>query len=329
MDNYFSPTVWFEEFYEIPKYSLYAISKTGLVINKKTSRLLSGSRNPDGYINVRITGDDRHCLTWGLHRLLCYVFKNPGIDISSLVVNHINADKGDNRLENLEWVSYQSNAEHAGALGLTTKCAPISVRNVDTGAITHYPSIISCARDFNVSKDFINYRVNAGEKRIFPERKQYRLYSNKDWYIPESIEHEIMKNGTSKSVVVKNVMTGKIVRQANMYWLAKMLNISHSTLTKWINTPGQPVLPNFIQVKWGYDLSPWREVEDPYLEFSKFTGNRIIKTVNDANGEIKIYTSAKNCADDRGLSQTALSYRLKSNGNNVFSDGYRYGYYPY
>jgi len=320
----------FPGFYEIPEYSKYCISVDGLVINKNTCEYLQGSRNPDGYINYRISDDNNRILTWGRHRLMCYVFKHPNISIENLVVNHINTIKGDDWLDNLEWITYQGNVEHAGIMGLTEKCCPISVRDVDTGQVIKFSSIIECARFMGFTKDAVNYRVKVGETRIFPERKQYRLsHSDNLWYTPPSIEHALMQNSTSKAVSVRNVFTGEVFHYDQIGRLTEIFGVSPSTLTQWINCRDQPVLPFYIQLKWGHDTTPWRNVVDPYLELNTFSGRKAVKIINDKSGEIKIYPSCSECAADKGLSPTALNYRLKSNGTKIFSDGYRYGYYPY
>jgi hypothetical protein len=331
MDNFIPKEAnGFPGFFEIPGYGKYAINPDGVVINKETHSYLEGSRNPDGYVNYRLTGDGGYCLTWGRHRLMCFVFKHPGVDITPLIVNHINTIKGDDRLNNLEWTTYQGNAEHAGAMGITEKCIPISVRDVDTGEIVKYPSIVECARFMGMTKDAINYRIKIGEQRVFPERKQYRLsHSDEPWYIPDSIERELMINSTSKPVLVKNVFTGEVTGYDQIGRLPDVFGVAPSTLSQWISRKDQPVLPYFVQMKWAYDPTPWREISDPYLEHNQFTGKRAVKIVNEQTGETKIYPSAIECAQDKGLSPTALNYRLKSNGTKIFSDGYRYGYYPY
>ena len=77
-------------YYEIPGYSKYVISREGDVINKDKGTVLLGSINPAGYKNYRLTGNNKHIHTWGRHRLMGFVFKYPGMDITDLVINHKN-----------------------------------------------------------------------------------------------------------------------------------------------------------------------------------------------------------------------------------------------
>jgi len=50
-----------------------------------------------------------------VHRLVLLTFIGP----SPLIVNHIDGDKTNNHLSNLEYVTYQENTNHAIATGLT------------------------------------------------------------------------------------------------------------------------------------------------------------------------------------------------------------------
>lgn len=64
---------------------------------------------PKGYMRVRI---DK--ITYQLHRLIAITFLGAPLPNSDRIqVNHINGDKTDNRVENLEWVTNQENRDHA------------------------------------------------------------------------------------------------------------------------------------------------------------------------------------------------------------------------
>jgi hypothetical protein len=102
--------VGFETHYEISNLGrLRRISKTlkGGIINAKPQR--------DGYIvgDMSVNGFSKKYI---IHRLVAIAFiPNPE---NKPEVNHINGIKGDNRVENLEWVTRSENTIHAYSTGL-------------------------------------------------------------------------------------------------------------------------------------------------------------------------------------------------------------------
>lgn len=312
-------------FYEIPEYSNYAISKKGIVINITSGKTLNGSINPAGYLNIRIKHDNGFTLTWGLHRLLCYVFK-PIDDIKHMVVNHLDGNKANNSLENLEWVTYTQNLEHAGMNNLTSKCIPISVRDVKTGIVEKFPSVIACSRKFGMTKDAILHRIKQGETRIFPELKQYRVgHEDYEWYIPTDLRILLDKNGKYKKVLVRFCLTGTIELFESLSSVSLFLNQPLSKLSRWVSKPHQPVLPGYVQLKWNTDDSPWRIPENPIKELEDFNGTRSVSVYDEQTMFRKRYSSIKECAEDLNISSSCLIYRLNTNGNIVF-DGKRFYY---
>lgn len=92
---------------EVPKH--YLINKKGEVINSKTGSRLKANSNIKGYLSVIISFNNKQ-KSIPVHRLVAATFlKNIDINVYS-IVNHIDHIKNNNKLSNLEWVTYANNA---------------------------------------------------------------------------------------------------------------------------------------------------------------------------------------------------------------------------
>lgn len=97
------------------KYELkypYFITDDGRVYSELTNKYLATVLDKNGYVKVRLMSTDGKRHRYSVHRLVMENFK-PRSDMSTLQVNHINGDKTNNYLSNLEWVTCQENIQHA------------------------------------------------------------------------------------------------------------------------------------------------------------------------------------------------------------------------
>jgi hypothetical protein len=88
----------------------YKISISGKVINTK-GKLLKSLDNGRGYIRINVSNK-----TYYIHRLVADAFiPNP---LNKPAVNHIDGNKANNHVSNLEWVTHSENSIHAISTGL-------------------------------------------------------------------------------------------------------------------------------------------------------------------------------------------------------------------
>lgn len=104
-----------EVFKEIKDFESYKISNLGKVINKNGQELKHRTLAGRGYKQVTLWDGKRHHKKY-IHRLLAEAFiPNPN---KYRTVNHINGDKLDNTLSNLEWCSDEKQQRETFRLGL-------------------------------------------------------------------------------------------------------------------------------------------------------------------------------------------------------------------
>lgn len=92
----------------IKDYENYFIYDNGDVFNSDTGKMLKGSIGENGYKYYRLSKDGKKKMFYA-HRLVAEAFLE---NLDNLpVVNHIDGDKLNNNVQNLEWTSYSENTQ--------------------------------------------------------------------------------------------------------------------------------------------------------------------------------------------------------------------------
>jgi hypothetical protein len=89
--------------------SLDHIRKNGNNQYIQKGKLLKFNKNPNGYLQVRLSKNGV-AKTYRVNRIIALTFiDNP---LNKKTVNHINGNKQDNRVENLEWATMKEQIKH-------------------------------------------------------------------------------------------------------------------------------------------------------------------------------------------------------------------------
>ena len=147
----------------------HAINKRANVLNINTKRFVRQKQDKYGYIFISANG------VYSLHRLMAKTFlPNP---LNKPQVNHIDGNKANNCLANLEWCTASENIKHAYKIGLYDKLktlwkgennanAKLNEQQVrEIRAIGRTMSQIDIANKYNVSRSLISLILN---NKIWP-----------------------------------------------------------------------------------------------------------------------------------------------------------------
>jgi hypothetical protein len=128
----------------------YQVSNYGNV--KKGDKILKVTRQSKGYLTVKVKGTNKL-----VHRLVAQAFiPNPE---NKPTVNHIDGDKNNNKVENLEWNTYYENNHHAIDNKLRTANGKIPKRikqyNTNNELLKIWDSIV----DIRNNTEYKDYKI--------------------------------------------------------------------------------------------------------------------------------------------------------------------------
>lgn len=96
----------------------YVIDDTGKIRNINTGNYIKINKNHNSYMRVSLMKKGGGTTSIQYHRLLMMLLK-PVEGMEKLQINHIDGNKENNVLDNLQWVTSQENIHHAIKTGLT------------------------------------------------------------------------------------------------------------------------------------------------------------------------------------------------------------------
>jgi hypothetical protein len=143
----------------------YFISSLGRFKNKKGVIMTDYKPHHSGYIYVRV-----NIQKYALHRLIALAFLE-NTD-NKPIVNHIDGNKKNNHLDNLEWVTSSENNSHAHEIGLTTgHTRKIIQYDLEMNKIKEFKKIKEASEVLNISlsciKDVLNNKQKSSKGFIF------------------------------------------------------------------------------------------------------------------------------------------------------------------
>ena len=150
---------------EIKGFENYLINEKGEIYSKFTKKLIASQKDKNGYARTRLVNKHGRKSVF-IHRLLAMSFiDNP---LNKPHVNHIDCNKSNNNLSNLEWCTHSENLKHAVLNGRCDRCfetiklahKKISKKLLDTETNIIYNSISEAIRTFKIPSTTFYRQMN-------------------------------------------------------------------------------------------------------------------------------------------------------------------------
>lgn len=318
------------DFYAVKETGWTPVSKCGLVLGRQ------------GVITGYPTDSNNYLKHYGvpIHRLVATTFI-PNTDSKKIFVNHIDGDKQNNRVSNLEWVTPSENCPHAYQTGLRPDNKHVLAKNIDTGEILEFKTIWECGRHFKTNGGTIHRILN--KPQIRPFKLKYDLTFKGNEFNGFTRDDVVMleERGTNRLVIAinKDNENDSIIFSNNKVAAAKF-GSSPALINWYICCNGAGEFKNLHKgYRWYYlrDYSKTREQTDKLIEqsvkelepykFNMNPGNKKPKKLRITNletGEIQVWDSIKAYAHSKGIKSNSLEKRILM--NNGIIQGFKYDY---
>ena len=221
---------------EIPNYPGYKITSEGEVMGKR-GKPLSLTLRPDKYYEVKLyrKGSQKHRGRdpWQVHRLVMSVFGTDD-EIKEMnngrIVNHKNGNRGDNRFDNLDVLTYRGNTEHAWENNLITKWErKVKQLSLEGEMIAEFDSLREAERKttvplYNISKVCRgNMKAAGGYKWEYNDDKEEKIPEDVDSWkeITGFPGYKISRNGVVYTSKRKKAMSPQ---KKGDYYTVKLSN---------------------------------------------------------------------------------------------------------
>jgi hypothetical protein len=234
---------------EYPECKKYLVSTTGEIQNKKTGRLMMGSKqNGYRFVNFRPGNKDTPKMNRLIHRMVAQTFlENPD---NKPVVNHKDTNILNNNVDNLEWVTYKENMNTEDTIKNLKKgknSKTIHQILIETGEIVNtFDGASECAvkcclkichfyNKGNVVCKNINHQKTYQNKFIFIfDEDKDKL--NEYLKIAKNKDRTENQKKLCRPIIQVDKETNEIIKSFDsIYSASKELNIGHSGISQCCN----------------------------------------------------------------------------------------------
>lgn len=199
MENFVEPIDVGDGFYMSPLTNYVQVSKDGRV-RREDGTITDGILSDTGYKMLNETINGKKTRT-RIHRLVALTFIPQEKD--KPLINHKDANKTNNHVENLEWCDFAENALHAVYADLIPNAEKIEMKDLVTGEVYSFPSMNQLAKRTKINTGRIANWLNG--ERTKPFNKKWVLRRpNEEWKEFDEKDIAIISRGPLRMIVEKD-----------------------------------------------------------------------------------------------------------------------------
>lgn len=289
-------------FYHVPTLEHLIVNQDGAVVNYRTEEPCN-VYFVAGYAAISSNGNKF------IHRLLALTFlPEPHLPTEELDVNHIDGNKLNNAIDNLEWATRSENCLHAYKTGLRADNVPVLVKDLrDQSVIRHY-SLQECARAFQTDAAVVFHHLKPANRGKVSWNFYVLIREGDEW--PTIDESQIGKhrNGTAKDITATRVEDGFMIIFESTGAAAEHFGYKSSTLLmhmrrykekpyngwvfKYLDDPSLAKENKIVGLKRRWARTPRKPVP--------------IRVTDMRNGEVKEWASCEEFGKSVGISKNSL-----------------------
>jgi uncharacterized HNH endonuclease L245 len=294
----------------------YAISKNGTLMDIGNKEIFPQKGDTSDYVYTSV--GKRRLL---IHRMvaLAWIYNT---DIQTkYVVNHLDGNKSNNSVSNLEWTDYSGNTRHAidtGLLNIGTSC---KVREISTGKIYAFSTITDMCSFIGVKKLPPQITL-CSPKNAFNGYEIRLANDDRPWYYAAGARHIYRKAATIQGpYIAYDFLTALAIKRPTLRDISKETNIPLSTVARLVrrNSAGYKMRYN----NWHIGVSMPAEGMTGYANIAFTNQPRRIVFTDTKDGTSKTYSSITDAERMTGVTRKTIRLHLK-NGQPLNSISIKY-----
>lgn len=193
---------------------LYKITRDGMIWSNFKKNWIKQHEDKDGYFRVALSKKSKR-YNRSVHRLVAEAFM-PKEDDRLNIVNHLDCNKKNNIVENLEWTTVSGNTRHAWENGLmenarfltslrSRKLTHENIRDIKMQYATSTDSREEIALKFNVSISTIWKYTKETKNKLMQGKHKGRVSNNRkvSKEVILKIKEETMKKRSNRSIAIE------------------------------------------------------------------------------------------------------------------------------